>query len=370
MALAMASYPGDVGPPAARATEPAAGSGIVGAARHLGRRRRNIAIVVVGWARSVVLGGLQPLMVVLAFENLDMQRGGPGLLGALVGAGAVASTVVMTLVARRSHLTPVLVVGLGASAAALVSLAAGVSLPAAVIALPVIGLAAAMVDGLGRLLLQRSCDPTALGPAFALFDLAVAVGFVSGAALVQAMLAVGDVRLALVALAVVAALVLAACVRPLWSADHVSDVPVVEMSLLRSLPMFAPLPPLALETVARSATYLPVDRGDVVVRQGEHGDCFYAVADGAFEVEMSGRRMRTARRNGFFGEVALLADVPRTATVSAAEPGELLVIERVPFLVAVTGSDTSRQVAWGIVRGLELDDDLPLHDPPDTDRRP
>ncbi|WP_255985005.1 cyclic nucleotide-binding domain-containing protein, partial [Klebsiella pneumoniae] len=93
-----------------------------------------------------------------------------------------------------------------------------------------------------------------------------------------------------------------------WHADASADIPVVEMSLLRELPMFAPLPPVALEALARSATYEVVGPGVDVVRQGAPGDRFYAVAGGAFDVVMGGEHIREARRGSFFGEVALLAD--------------------------------------------------------------
>jgi hypothetical protein len=148
-------------------------------------------------------------------------------------------------------------------------------------------------------------------------------------------------------------------IRPLRSADDGADVPVVAMSLLHRLPVFAPLPTLALEAVARSAIELPVAAGEVVIHQGDSGDRFYAVADGAFDVVMSAVLMRTVRRGEGFGEVALLADVPRTATVTATQPGHLLAIERGPFLIAVTGHDSSRQAAWGVVRSMTFDSELP-----------
>jgi CRP-like cAMP-binding protein len=143
-----------------------------------------------------------------------------------------------------------------------------------------------------------------------------------------------------------------------WRADAHADLPVVEMSLLRDLPMFAPTSSLALEAIARSSVHLVVPVGSVLMHQGESGDRFYAVASGRFDVVQSGHFVRTAERGSFFGEVALLADVPRTATVTARGPGELLAIDRVPFLIAVTGSDTSFAAAWGVVRALDLDVDL------------
>ena len=85
---------------------------------------------------------------------------------------------------------------------------------------------------------------------------------------------------------------------------------------------------------------------------------------------MSGEHIRVAERGSFFGEVALLADVPRTATVTARTDGELLALDRVPFLVAVTGSDTSRSAAWGVVRSLRLDADLPAAEPAEPEPDP
>lgn len=94
-----------------------------------------------------------------------------------------------------------------------------------------------------------------------------------------------------------------------------------------------------------------------------HGDRFHAVADGAFDIVMSGELVRTARRASTFGEVALLADVSRTATVIAREPGHLVAIDRAPFLTAVTGYDSSRQAAWGVVRSMSFDQEVPLPNP-------
>jgi hypothetical protein len=216
-----------------------------------------------------------------------------------------------------------------------------------------------LVDSLGRMLLQRSADPRALGSMFAMVEIVGGVGLLVGSGLVQVLIAVGDVHLALYGLAGLLAALLLGTGRAVLRADAGADVPVVEMSLLRRLPMFAPLSPIPLEAVARSASHVPVAAGETVVRQGDPGDRFYAVVQGDFDIVMSGEHIRVASRGDFFGEVALLADVARTATVTARGQGELVAVDRVPFLVAVTGSDTSRAAAWGLVRSLRLDTELP-----------
>jgi CRP-like cAMP-binding protein len=133
-------------------------------------------------------------------------------------------------------------------------------------------------------------------------------------------------------------------------ADEGADVPVVAMSLLRRVPMFVPLPRPALEVVARSAVEVPVLVGEAVITQGAIGDRFYTVASGTFDVSRDDHHLDSVGRGGSFGELALLTDAPRAATVTAREDGSLLAIERSPFLVAVTGHDSCRQAAWGAVR--------------------
>jgi CRP-like cAMP-binding protein len=95
----------------------------------------------------------------------------------------------------------------------------------------------------------------------------------------------------------------------------------------------------------------------VVTTQGAPGDQFYAVADGSFDVAVDGRHVRTMERGSGFGEIALLANRPRTATITAYTAGTLLALQREPFLVAVTGSEAARRAAFGTMRrfGVELD---------------
>jgi CRP-like cAMP-binding protein len=133
------------------------------------------------------------------------------------------------------------------------------------------------------------------------------------------------------------------------------------------LPLFAPLPTFELEAVARSAVEVEVGTGEIVIREGESGDRFYAVSSGQFDVSVAGEHVVTAHRGSGFGEVALIANVARTATVIARQPGHLLAIDRSPFLVAVTGYDSSHRAAWDAVRAMTLDPEI-LDRDPHTDR--
>ncbi len=332
---------------------------LAGALETMRTRPRTIAILAVVAARSAVVGFLDVALVVLAFDELGLGASAPGLLGALVGAGALVSAGVAALLVRRGRLAPWLAIGLALSAVLCLLLATATVLPVAVLVLPVLGLLAALLYGLGTILLQRSADPRVLGSLFALVELVGGAGLLAGSGIAQVLIAVDSVTLALVGLAGALLLVLAVVGRPVWQADGDADVPVVEMTVLHELTMFAPLPPLELESVARVAEPLAMAKGEVVIRQGEVGDRFYAVVDGAFDISMDGEHVRVARRGSCFGEVALLASVPRTATVTAIERGRLLAVDRIPFLTALTGRDASLAAAWSLVQEMPVAPRLP-----------
>ena len=107
------------------------------------------------------------------------------------------------------------------------------------------------------------------------------------------------------------------------------------------------LPAPVLEGLARALTRRPVSAGEVFVREGEPGHLFYLVADGELEVSIGGEYVRTLGPGDGFGEIALLRDGLRTATVTACEPGVLYALERAPFLEAVTGSRHAHRAADG-----------------------
>ena len=134
----------------------------------------------------------------------------------------------------------------------------------------------------------------------------------------------------------------ASAVRRLQSTTPVSEH---AFALLRRCPVFAPLPLATAEGLAARLIALQVPAGEEIITQGELGDRFYLIEEGAVEVLQDGTVLRRQGPGDSFGEIALLRDVPRTATVRALVPTRLLALDRDPFLVSVTGHADSRHAA-------------------------
>jgi CRP-like cAMP-binding protein len=122
-----------------------------------------------------------------------------------------------------------------------------------------------------------------------------------------------------------------------------------ELELLRGIFIFAPLAFSTLDTLATKLVPIEAPAGTEVIRQGEPGDRFFIVGEGRLNVDVDGARGETLRPGDFFGEIALLRDVPRTATVTAVEDAKLYALERGDFIAAVTGHAESRDAADSVI---------------------
>jgi CRP-like cAMP-binding protein len=134
--------------------------------------------------------------------------------------------------------------------------------------------------------------------------------------------------------------------------DDRAVIPVVEIALLRSVPLFRDLPAPALEGIARSLVREHVAAGSVVLREGAPGDDFVVIAEGDVEVTHRGHRLRVLHRGDGAGEIALLRDVPRTATVTALTDVVLYRLPRQPFLTAVNAHVPTQRRAEQTVRAM------------------
>jgi CRP-like cAMP-binding protein len=135
--------------------------------------------------------------------------------------------------------------------------------------------------------------------------------------------------------------------------DRAAEVPVERLELLRANPIFAPLPGSTLEQLAGALEEVRAPVGEEIVRQGEPGDRFYLIKEGTLDVYINGELVQSLRPGDSFGEIALLKDVPRTATVTARTEAALLALDRRHFLAAVTGFGPSLSAAEGVI-GMRL----------------
>ena len=137
--------------------------------------------------------------------------------------------------------------------------------------------------------------------------------------------------------------------RSLRRIDDEAEVRVAELELLRRTSIFAPLPYAALRRLTASLGECRADRGEEIVRQGDAGDFVYVIEEGRASVSRDGDILRELGPDDVFGELALILDVPRTATVTATEPLLLRTLAREPFLAAVTGNQLSEDELRRIV---------------------
>jgi MFS family permease len=303
-------------------------------------------IVGLFFAQTFVRGCLNVLIVVFVFRVLDTGDGTVGYLLAAIGAGGLVGAFgAMTLEGRR--LAVPLGVALVFWGLPIALVAPRPYLPAAVLLLAVVGAANSVEDVAGFTLLQRIVPDElltrALGVTWGIAMGGLALGSITAPAIVAAL----GPRVAFALVGSILPLLTLISWRWLVRIDREIAAPTAELALVGAVPLFAPLSVAAKEHLAAKLTRVDVAPGEVVVRAGESGDRFYVVADG--ELEITNGVQRKAAAGDFFGEIALLRDVPRTATVKAIAPSHLYALDRDDFLAAVTGHSAVHAAGEAVV---------------------
>jgi hypothetical protein len=300
----------------------------------------------------VLIGSLDLLCVILAVRLLHMGPGGAGYLNAALGGGALVAGFVTAFLVGRRRLANTLAVSLALAVTALAVIDAVPRVAPAVLLIGTVGLAGAVFDVTSRTLLQRSAPPDAIAGSFSILEALMDLGLALGAVLVRVALSVGGIPAALLAPAALTLVLMAVLGRRLRTIDSSATVPQVEIQLLRAIPLFAALPAPALEGIARQLDPLVVTGGTAVITEGDRGDCYYAVADGELTVCRGGRAVQKVGRGDGFGEIALIRDVPRQASVTADTDALVYVLDKEPFVQTVTGHAVTASTAGSIIAGL------------------
>jgi MFS family permease len=305
-------------------------------------------IVVLFAGFNFVRGTVATLVVVAALELFRLGDSGVGLLTAAIGAGAlVGGFGSLPLVGRRALAVP-----LGFSMVVAGAMLFGPGLfPVTAIGLACLfahGIAGPVADVAVITLLQRLVPGEVLGRVFGVVEGfyfgPFGIGAIAAAWLVNCI----GVRWALGVCGASLPILVLLCMPVLRRIDKATEVPARQIALLRAIPLFAPLPAQVVEPLARALVRVAVAKGEFVFRQGDNGDRYYVVDQGQFSVQIDDRVVRTLGAGDHFGEIALLKNLPRTASVMALDDSNLFCLQREEFLAAVSGNVRSRNAAHNV----------------------
>jgi MFS family permease len=294
-------------------------------------------------------GFITVFVVVLALDELGLGDSGVGLLNGACGAGAVAGSVAASMFVAGRRLA--VLEGLGVLLFALPLTLCGV--------LPVTPLVLAMmcVNGIGMALVDiglhtlpaRLVPEELLARIFGVKGSLTALAAAAGAFITPFAIDLLGIQAAMFALGLVAPALTALAWRRLRKIDAMIEQRDAEIAILNHVPMFRPLPIPAIDGMALHVEEVEYQAGQVVCRQGDAADRFYLIEDGAAEVIGDGRLIRTLDPGDSFGEIAVLGETPRTATVRARSPLRMYAVDGDPFRSIVTAYPSSRREADALV---------------------
>jgi MFS family permease len=310
--------------------------------------RLRAVVLIASWATFLV-GAMDILYAVLAIELMGLDGGGVGFVGAIGGVGAILGSVTGLLLVGRERLG----VSLAASAVlfgagiATIALATGSFAAAALLVLA--GVGSGLTNVGAQTLIHRLAGDDVMSRVFGVLQGLMMGATALGALAVPLVIALVGNRATFAVAGLSLPFVLVILGRAIIRGDRLDAGRAAELRLLRGIPMLAPLSGPVLERLAAGIVRSSHPAGATVIREGDLGDRFHVVASGTLVVSVAGRETRRLGPGDGFGEIALVRDVPRTATVTAVDEVSLLDIGREPFVEALGGQHRSRTIAAGLV---------------------
>ncbi len=304
---------------------------------------------------SFLGGGLQVITVILAIDVLKSGEEANGYLNAAVGIGGLIGGVgAGALVLRRSLGVP-LVAGAIITGVGTIALGAATNLPFALVAIGVLSAGALVIDVVATTVFQRLVPDELRGRGTGILMSVTMVLGVAGAFLLPVMLKAFGPFTSLGVSGVLTMILTIVGVALIGTAADRAPTPYeATIARIMTLPLFTGVPRSRMETAVRRATEVPVTAGETIIRQGEPADRFYIIESGAFTVtqQQAGAAapvtLRDLGPDQVFGELGLLNQTPRTATVTSTADGLLLALDRDDFLSLVGASGALRGRLLGL----------------------
>jgi hypothetical protein len=299
--------------------------------------------------QTFVRGLLTVLIVVAAIELLGMGEPGVGTLNAVIGLGGLLGAVAAITLAGRERLGPPFTFALAGWGAPIIVMGLILHPAVAIVAMTAVGISNAVLDVAGFTLIQRLTPNAARVGVLGLLDSVANAGPALGGLVAPWLISAFGAQSALVVTGAILPLAALATWPMLRHVDEGRPTTARLDALLRHQPLFAPLSLATIEYLGTSLKPVHADEGTWLMREGEAGDRYLLVDVGEAEVLQDGRHIGTVGPGGGVGEIALLRDVPRTASVKARTPIEAFSLDRESFLEAVTGSKASATAASTVV---------------------
>jgi CRP-like cAMP-binding protein/predicted MFS family arabinose efflux permease len=287
-----------------------------------------------------MLAASEVFVVPLAIDLLHWGEAGPGVLTASIAGGGLLGGLVLGAIGKR-RLGPWFAVAGATMALALILMAAAPQDVVVLAACVAFGAGSALVMMASQVQIQSlvplSGGGGVLGTVEGLGQFAMAMGVWITARVIEGW-SLGTSLLTLAVFAVVGTL---GVTRSLLRTDAKVAATRQRVDALDEIALFAPLTNVLRERIASQIHTAEAAAGEVVMYQGEYGDSFYIVKSGTLDVCVDGHHVRSLGPDDFFGELALLRDIPRTATVRASSDCRLWVLPRRAFLTVLTGFDST-----------------------------